>query len=229
MKNIPGSELAEKEFPENTPDKEAIDLEVQTALEKVEKRLNDPVDQVAEAVGQLSTKGQLKNIIKEHYQEQAKILWSDVKTIVIGAVTLIPIFGPSGELVDAAILEGATLTQAKVLAMGGKVTESGKIVYPLIKLLGKEGSEKLFNILKTLDPFEDVPGLIVAGSGIAGFFVEGAGTIPSILQFLINRYKSLKLVSTTGSKIGELVKDKINERLVKADSSEMQTAAQAFA
>jgi len=212
----------------------AVETKVQEALKSIDIRINNPTDQVAENLTQLSTNEQLISTIKNYYKESGKILWTDTKANIAGILSLIPFLGPSMRvadvtLVEAAILEGATKAQAEALAKGAVVTASGEVAYPLIKILGKEGAERFRKIMEKIDPYPDVPISIVAASGVASIGLAGGGAaagasgiggpiaagmevaapivaaIPAAGQILIDKYKFLKLSGSTGKKVFNII------------------------
>jgi hypothetical protein len=237
-------EVQEEQVPEAIkPILEATGEKVENLLREIDSRINKPTEQVAEAAVQLTTGKQLTEVIKHHFNEESKILWGDVKAAGIGALSLIPYLGGAGEaatveLTEAAILEGASKTQARALARGAVVSESGTVIMPLAKVLGEQGAEKMGKFLKELDPFPDVPAKLTAASGIAeASGVEGAGLVPSGIQLLVNKYKEIKLnVYTLKNIVSILVNSpetnavigSIKERINKASSPQMEEAAKAF-
>ncbi len=226
---------------------------IKNSIESIHKRLNNPVEKAVDAAGNLTTGAQLKQLLKEAGKEQAKIALNSIENLVLGGIALVPVLGQveggavaSAELTEAAILEGATLAQAQALAKGAVVTGAGEVVYPLTRIIGAEGAKRVTKVLKTLDPFPDVPTIAVLGAGAAELMgVHGAAAIPSAVQILINEYKSMRNLVGTGRKAGDIVlkspemervKDfgsnvvtSITNRLKVASSPQMAQAAARFA
>jgi hypothetical protein len=200
-------------------------------LEKIEEKMNQPAEEIAEATVELTTKEKLLKVMKNHSKKSGEIAWNATKAVVAGGITLIPILGGAGEaataeLVDAAILEGATEAEAVALAHGAVVNEAGQVVTPLIKLLGEKGAEKVVKFMKKVDPYPDVPTKLVLVAGIAAAAgIEGAGTIPAVVEMLILQYKRAKLDLKTAMEIGKIVKG----RLEAMSTPKAAEAAAAFA
>ncbi len=166
---------------------------VQEVIKNIETRLNSPVDEAVDAVGQLTTKQQLMEVIKKYGKEAAFNALKKGENIAIGALQLIPVLGAaSADLVNAAVLEGATATQAKALAMGANVVGKGEVVYPLTHLIGETGAKKLDKVLKALDPHPDVDPRIVMAFGIAGIAVPGVGAVPAAVELTMLNIKDMK-------------------------------------
>lgn len=162
-------------------------------IKDVEKKLNDPISEAVNAVGELTTKQQLVEIAKKYGKTAAFNTLKKLENIGIGVVQLLPFIGPiSQDLVDAAILEGATATEAKALATGAKVLDGGKVAYPLSHLIGETGAKKLDKTLKALDPYPDLHPGVVAAFGAAGIVVPGVGAIPNGIEVAILNIKDMK-------------------------------------
>jgi hypothetical protein len=229
---------------------EAAGDQVEAVLKTVETRVNSPGERTAEAAVQLSTGTQLKEALGKYFSESGKIAWGNVKALGVGALSLIPVLGGAGEvgvaMTESATLEGATQAEASALAKGAVVSEAGKVVNPLTKVLGEKGAKRVGKVLKALDPFPDVPtGLVVASGGAEALGLEGAGAIPAGIQLMINEFKKRKLQFGTAKEIGTILihsleagkvkefaastVDIIRERLANASAPRMAAAAQAFA
>lgn len=162
-------------------------------IKDVEKKLNDPTNEAVNAIGELTTKQQLIEVAKKYGKTAAFNALKKLENIGIGAAQLLPVIGPvSQELVDAALLEGATASEAKALATGAKVLDGGKVVYPLSHLIGETGAKKLDKVLKALDPYPDLHPGVVAAFGAAGIVVPGVGAIPNGIEVAILNIKDIK-------------------------------------
>lgn len=162
-------------------------------IKDVEKKLNDPISETINAVGELTTKQQLIEVAKKYGKTAAFNALKKLENIGIGVAQLLPILGPvSQELVDAAVLEGATASEAKALATGAKVLDGGKVAYPLSHLIGETGAKKLDKVLKALDPYPDLHPGVVAAFGAAGIVIPGVGAIPNGIEVAILNVKDMK-------------------------------------
>ncbi len=179
---------------------------VKEVIKNIEVRLNTPADEAVDAVGQLTTKQQLIEVVKKYGKEAAFNALKKVENIGIGALQLIPVLGSaSTELVDAAILEGATASQAKALATGANVVGKGEIVYPLTHLIGETGAKKLDKVLKALDPHPDVDPRIVMAFGVAGTVVPGVGAVPAALELTMLNFKDIKNAASATKEVGSII------------------------
>ncbi|MFZ2206927.1 MAG: hypothetical protein WA061_06325 [Microgenomates group bacterium] len=166
---------------------------VTEVIKDVEKKLNDPISEAINAVGELTTKQQLVEVAKKYGKTAAFNALKKLENIGIGVAQLLPILGPvSQELVDAAVLEGATASEAKALATGAKVLDGGKVAYPLSHLIGETGAKKLDKALKALDPYPDLHPGVVAAFGAAGIVIPGVGAIPNGIEIAILNVKDMK-------------------------------------
>ena len=232
---------------------QAVEKAVESAIKTIENRANNqPYVAVAESVVQLSTVGKLGEATKKHTKDQTKLLWSNLKAIGVGAISLIPLIGgaaeasAAAELVDAAVMEGATIAEAEALAKGAIIKDSGKIITPLVKVLGQAGAEKAVKVLKAIDPFPDVPTEFVVAAGVteaAG--VKGAGLAPVAWQLAVNKVAETQNQINYIQQVGEIlttspeaqrirdnvtqVKNYIKDRINNAKAPKMSFAAAAFA
>ncbi len=227
--------------------------DVKSLLEQLHQRLESPTEQAVDATAKLTTAQELKELLKNTSKEQAKIALNGIENLVLGGIALVPLLGEleggtvaAAELVDAAVLEGATAAQAAALAKGATVTAAGEVAYPLTKILGMEGAKRLTKVLKAIDPFPDVPVVVTLASGGAELMgVHGAAAIPSAVQLLIDQYKSVRLSAHAAKEAGRIIltspemqraKDfgnsvygAIKERLQIAHNPRMAQAAAVFA
>lgn len=225
-----------------------LELAVKPATEvikDVEKRLNEPTAEAVDAVGQLTTKQQLFEVAKKYGKQAAFNGLKKLENMGIAALQLLPVIGTaSTDLVEAAILEGATTSQAKALATGASVTEKGAVVFPLTHLIGEAGAKKLDKVLHALDPHPDVDPRIVAAFGIAGVPVPGLGAVPAALEITMLNIKDMKnagwAMKETASIISkspevQSIKDfthsvfeSVNNRIQRAGGPQMRQARGAF-
>lgn len=239
----------EEGIEENIPESpETTAQKAKEVLQTVQARIHNPIDQSAESAVKLTTKKQLKQVLDTNVKESLKRGWSSAKAMTAGVLSLIPILGGAGEasLADAAVLEGATKTEAQALAKGAVVTASGEVTYPLTKLLGETAAKRVVGIVKTIDPFENVHPAIVAASGVAEMMgVEGAGLIPPAIQIITNEVGSIKQGFRAAKEVTDILRqsteaekaknfarstlEHIRGRLDKATQPNMVAAARAFA
>ena len=225
---------------------EVVIKPIKEAIQDVEKRLNNPVDEMVNAVGELTTAQQLLSVIKKYNKDTGLNAIKKAENMGIAALSLLPVLGTvSTDLVDAAIVEGATAAQAQTLAKGAQVVGgAGEVAYPLSHLVGEKAASKVASTLKALDPFPDIDPKIVLACGAAGIVIPGVGAIPSGIEIAILTIKDIKnTVSTVGemgsiiSKSPELrsVKDfsqsvvqSVTKRIQRAGSPQMTQARAAF-
>lgn len=208
------------------------------AVSHVEERINQPAKEVADQIGRVSFWASLKETVSPHLKEQLKTSWKNLKALVAGGIALAPVLGELGsstivaqELIDAAVLEGATLEQAQALAtQGAEVLESGVVAQSAGSILTKEFMQGLNKALKTVDPFEDVHKIVVlAAAGAEMVGLHGALAIPAALQLAKGEFEMMKQSVFITYDVGNLVLSELKERLAKANQPEMTSAIAAFA
>lgn len=179
---------------------------VKEAIQNIEERLNSPTDETVNAVGELTTAQQLLAVAKKYGKEAGYNALKKGENLGIAALNLIPVLGTaSQDLVDAAVLEGATVSQAKALATGAEVIGGGEVAYPLTHVIGEKAAAKLGTVLKALDPFEDIDPRIVAACGAVGLFVPGVGAVPSGIEVAILTIKDAKNAAWAVKEAGSII------------------------
>jgi len=242
---------------ERTQKEKAIEKGVDAALEHavkpvtevivhIENRLNTPVNQATDAVGELTTLQQLWAIQKKYAKEMTPRKVKELVNMGITVLSLLPVLGTlSTDLVDAAILEGATPQVAQALATGATVTAGGEVAYPLAHIVGKKGAEKLGKVLHALNPFEDIPPELVAICGTVGLAVPGFGAVPAGVEIAILNMKDIKSSVLHAKEMGGVllqspefqsvksfgraVVDSVSARIHRAATPQMQEARAVFA
>ena len=179
---------------------------VKEVIRSIEKRLNNPVDGVVDTIGKLTTLEQLFAIQKKYAKKSAYNLFKDGENLVIAGLSLLPVLGTaSTDLVDAAILEGATLEQAGALAKGAQVVDVGEVAYPLSHLIGEKAAGKVEKTLKALNPFEDVPPELVVACGTVGLAVPGVGAVPAGVEMAILTMKNIRNSALMAKEMGSII------------------------
>lgn len=204
-------------------------------IKKIQLRLNSPVEKAADKAGQLTTMGELKLLFKNAAKGEAKIALNNIENVVLAGLALVPVLGEAEggaiaatELAEAAVLEGATVTQAKALAKGAQVTAGAEVAYPLSKIIGVEGAKRLNKVLKAIDPYPDLHPIIPLVSGGAELVgVHGAAAIPSAAQILVNQFRSVKLGVETAFQAGNIILKSPEVRRMKEFGSSILTSLEA--
>ncbi len=209
------------------------------AIKNVDDRLKNPVKKVAGKAGELTAFSRFCEDanLKEHALKYTKNQWKTLKALAAGTVSLIPLINQveggkvaSAELIDAAILEGATRAEAAALAKGFVVAGSGAVVEPIGRVVGRGVTDGVKKGLKAIDPFEDVPAVITATAGaaqIAG--VPGALAVPALIQLAKNSFEMWSEIYKTGKDIKKAILAEVNNRVARAKSPEMVASVAAFA
>ena len=175
-------------------------------IQDIEECLNSPVDETVNAFGELTTGQQLLNVARKYGKEAGYNMLKKAENMGIAALTLIPALGTvSQDLVEAAILEGASPIQAKALAMGAQVTSKGEVAYPLTHLIGEKAAVKVATVLKAIDPFTDIDPRIVTACGVAGVFIPGVGAIPAGIEIAILNMKDIKNEVRAAGEFGSIL------------------------
>lgn len=183
-----------------------VEKPAKEVIRDIEARLNSPVDEMVNAIGELTTGQQLLNVAKKYGKEAGYNMLKKAENMGIAALTLIPALGTvSQDLVDAALLEGASPIQAKALATGAQVTSKGEVVYPLTHLIGEKAAAKVATVLKAIDPFTDIDPRIVAACGVAGVFVPGVGAVPAGMEIAILNMKDMKNAAWAAKEVGSII------------------------
>ncbi|MFA5025812.1 MAG: hypothetical protein WC503_04865 [Candidatus Shapirobacteria bacterium] len=208
------------------------------AVKEIDKRISDPATEAADEAARIGFLSKLWGVAKPHVKEIGKIRWDNTKAVLAGVLSVLPIIGQAeaggveaGELAAAAILEGATSTEAAALAAGGSVvSEGGVVVSTLRKLVGENTLEGVKKAMKAIDPFKDVPVGITAAAGAAELAgVDGALVVPAVVQLGVGIVRLCGEAGRMGKDVYGVIKEEIESRTKKAGSPGMGAAAAAFA
>jgi len=209
----------------------------EVAIKNVDERMAKPTNEAADEMARMGFLSKLKKAAEPHIKEIGKERWKNTKAVAAGILSILPVIGQveggsvaSAELVDAAILEGATTVEAAGLAGGKVVGVGGTVVETFGKLVGNKTMEGVKKAVKTIDPFEDVPVGITAAAGaveLAG--VDGAMVIPAVARLGIGAVRICKEGIAMGKDMYEIIKEEINNRTRKAKGPEISAAAAVFA
>lgn len=215
----------------------AIGKKAAEAVKKVDIKMTSPAKEVADEAGRIGYLAKLKGVIEPHSKELQKIAWKDLKAVTVAVISAAPVIGQAEggalatkTLTEAAILEGATKIEAAALAKGSVVMGGGVVGETLTKIVGKKTLEGVNKIVKAVDPFEDVPTVIVVAAGGAEMLgVVGALAVPAVIQLGKNAVDRAVEGVKMGIDVYKVTSDEVKDRINKFKSPEMVASAAAFA